>query len=39
MATNEKRIENLLESDEITLGKAENGTFLCSIPLNGNKCS
>ena len=35
--SNDKRVYRLLKSKKISVGKAEDGTFLCSIPHNGNK--
>lgn len=35
--SNDKRVYRLLKSKKISIGKAEDGTFLCSIPHNGNK--
>lgn len=30
--SNDKRVYRLLKSKKISVGKAEDGTFLCSIP-------
>lgn len=35
--SNDKRLYRLLKSTKIAVGKAEDGTYLCSIPHNGNK--
>ena len=35
--SNDKRVYRLLKSKKISVGKAADGTFLCSIPHNENK--